>query len=88
MIPPDGEGLQPSFNRHWLRMTECICKQRRSSFYLSKDTFDGVPISMATHLKLEPESRQCRFKMVSIINQNRRLGDRHNLLELPGKTTL
>ena len=38
---------------------------------------------MATHLKLEPESRQCRLEVVSIINQNRRLGDRHNLLKLP-----
>ena len=24
MIPPDGEGLQPSFDRRRLRMAECI----------------------------------------------------------------
>ena len=58
-------------------------KTKTSVVYLSKDTFDGVPISMATHLKSESEPRQCRLKIVSVIDQNRRLGDRHNLLKLP-----
>jgi len=44
-----------------------------------KDTFDSIPISMATHLKLEFESRQCRLEVVGVIKQNCRLSDRHNL---------
>ena len=51
------------------------------AFYLSKDTFNCIPISVATHLKSEPEPRQCSFEMVSIIDQNRCLGDRHVLLQ-------
>ena len=85
MIPPDGEGLQPSFDRRWLRMTECIRKRRRSSFYLSKDTFDGIPISVATHLKLESEPRQCSFEMAGPIDQDRCLGGRHVLLQFAEK---
>ena len=34
------------------------------------------------HLKLEPDSRQYRLEVVNVINQNRRLGDQHNLLKL------
>jgi hypothetical protein len=55
------------------------------AFCLSEDTFDSIPISVATHLKSEPEPRQRSFEMVSIIDQNRCLGDRHVLLQFPQK---
>ena len=38
---------------------------------------------MATHLKSEPESRQRRLEVVSVVDQNRRVGDRHTLLQFP-----
>ena len=62
-------------------MIECVWKQRCTAFYLSEDTFDYIPISVATHLKSEFEPQQCSFEMVSIIDQNRCLGDRHVLLQ-------
>ena len=40
---------------------------------------------MATHLKSESESRQRSFEMVSIIDQNRCLGDLHVLLKFSEK---
>ena len=32
-------------------MSKTICERQYSSFYFPKDTFDGVPISMANHPK-------------------------------------
>jgi hypothetical protein len=56
---PDGEGLEPRFGRFSLRVSERICKRRGSTFYFTKDTFDSIPISMATPLKSEPKTVQC-----------------------------
>ena len=42
-------------------------------FYLTKDTFDAVPISVATHLKSEPKLVQRSLEMGGIIDENRRL---------------
>ena len=48
-----------------------------------RDTFGSIPGSVATHLKSEPEPRQRRLEVVSVIDQNRRVGDRHNLSKFP-----
>ena len=40
---------------------------------------------MVTHLKSEPEPRQCSFEMVGIIDQNRCLSDLHVLLQFAEK---
>ena len=57
-IPPDGEGLQPPFDRRRLCTAERIRKRRCAAFYLSEDTFDSVPISVATHPNPEPEPQR------------------------------
>jgi hypothetical protein len=85
MIPPDGEGLQPRFRGRWLHVAETITKRGGTSFYFTKDTFNSIPISVATHLKSESGPRQRSFEMVSIIDQNRCLGDRHVLLQFAEK---
>ena len=38
-------------------------------FYLTKDTFDAVPISVASHLKSEAESVESVLEMVGVINE-------------------
>jgi len=58
-------------------------KTNMYGFNPSEDTFDNIPISVATHLKSEPESRQRRLEVVSVVDQNRRVGDRHTLLQFP-----
>ena len=35
-------------------MAETICKRRCASFYLPKDTFDGIPISVCEYMKSVP----------------------------------
>jgi len=47
----DSEGFEPLFGYPWLDMAKTICKRLGSSFYLPKDTFDGVPISVREDLK-------------------------------------
>jgi hypothetical protein len=74
-IIPDGEGLEPRFDGFELRVPKRILKRRGSSFYLTEDTFDGVPISVATHLKSEAKSARCCFQIVRTVNEKRRLVD-------------
>jgi len=75
LIPPDGEGLEPRFCRRWLHVAERICKRIYSVFYLMKDAFSTVPISVAGYLKSEPESFQRGFERVRSIDEERRLLD-------------
>ena len=82
MIPPDDEDLQPSFDCRRPHMLNVFANEDVRRFYLSKDTFNSIPTSVATHPKSESEPRQCSFEMVGIIDQNRCLGDRYNLLKL------
>lgn len=58
-IPPDGEGLQPCFSGRWIDVTKTITEQRGKLFYLPKDTFYRVPISVTFESKSEPSSLQC-----------------------------
>jgi len=51
--------------------------------YLFDNIFDGIPMSVATHLKSELEPGQDHIKVVSVINQSRRVGAGHNLLSFP-----
>ncbi|GGK79784.1 hypothetical protein GCM10009067_35160 [Haloarcula sebkhae] len=50
-------------------MTEEVRKRRGSTRQLSKDPFDGVPISVATHLKSESSSLQCSLEVLSAIDE-------------------
>jgi hypothetical protein len=56
--------------------------RRSSPFYLTEDAFDSIPISVATDLKSEPESRECRVKMIRVIDEKRRVVDVVFLAEL------
>jgi len=58
-IPPDSEGLRPRFSSRWIDVTETITKRGGSSFYLTKETFDSIPIPMANRLESELSSVQC-----------------------------
>ena len=79
MIPPDGKGLQLLFGLHRLRKTEYIWKMKMYGVLFSENTFGSIPISVVTHLKSKPEPQQCRPEVVSGIDPNRRLSERHNL---------
>ena len=59
---------------------ENICR-----FYLTNDTFDGVPISMANRLKLEPCSTKRRGQMLSVIDEKHGVGNVVFLTEFPQK---
>jgi len=83
MIPPDGKGLQPPFGHRRLRVAECIQKRRCTAFYLSENTFDSIPIPVATHPESASGPRQRRLEVVSVIGQTRRVGDRHNPSKFP-----
>jgi len=72
-VPPDSERFEPGFCCCWLDVAECICKRGCSSFYLTKDTFDAIPISMATDMKSEPQSRQCRLEVIGVADEKRRI---------------
>jgi len=50
-VVPDGKSLEPRFCCQRLDMAETIRKRRCSLFYLPKDTFDSILISMWKHLK-------------------------------------
>lgn len=45
--------MQPVFGGTWFDVAECICELVCPSFYLSKDTFDAVPIPVRFMLESE-----------------------------------
>jgi len=50
-------------------VTEAITKRGSTSFYLSKDTFDSIPISVANRLKSESCSSQCSGEVLCVIDE-------------------
>lgn len=50
----DGESFEPVFSCLRLDMAEAICKRRGASFYLSRDTFSGISISVCEYVKSVP----------------------------------
>jgi hypothetical protein len=50
------EGLQPCFGGFRIDVTKTVREPVCSPFYFSKDTFDGIPISMGDVSKSEAES--------------------------------
>jgi hypothetical protein len=50
-------------------VTEAVRKRRGSGFYLSEDTFDGIPVSMATHMKSESYSLKRGLEVGRVINE-------------------
>ena len=55
-------------------------------FYLSKETFGGVVISVTNGLKSEASSLQCCFEMGRVIDEKHGVGDVVFLAELPKKS--
>ncbi len=72
----DGEGLEPRFSRSWIGVTETVWERRSTSFYLSKDTFDHVPISVFLVSKSEPASAECCLEMSCAIDE------KHSVLDV------
>lgn len=56
-------------------MAKTIAKRGCTSFYLSKDTFNAVPISMSNSLKSEPNSTECSRWMLGVIDKKHGVGD-------------
>jgi hypothetical protein len=50
-------------------VAEEVRKRRHSTLQLPKNSFDGVPISVATHLKSESRSLQRGLEVLSAINE-------------------
>jgi hypothetical protein len=50
-------------------VAETITKRRGTPFYFSKNTFDGIPISVAHRLKPEACSTKCCRKMFGVIDE-------------------
>jgi hypothetical protein len=66
---PASEGLEPRLGGVWFDVAEAVRKRRRTPFQLSKNPFDSVPISVATHLKSEACSAERRLEMVGAIDE-------------------
>lgn len=66
---PASEALQPIFGCSRLDVTEAVRKRRRSSLQLSKNSFDSVPISVATSLKSEISSLECCLEVLSAVDE-------------------
>jgi hypothetical protein len=47
LIPREGERSQPLVSNFCFGVAETVWETDSSAFYLTKDTFDGVPISMS-----------------------------------------
>jgi len=75
LIPPGGEGLELRFRRRWLHVAKRFCKRGGPSFYLSKDTFNSIPISIVSYLKSEAESLQRGGEMVCSVDEENRVLD-------------
>ncbi|GGL65104.1 hypothetical protein GCM10009039_23830 [Halocalculus aciditolerans] len=66
-------------------MAETIDERGSTPFYFSKDTFDGVPISMANSLTSEACSMQCSRSMLGVIDEERGVCDVTFLTKLSQK---
>jgi hypothetical protein len=66
---PASEALQPLFGCFGFDVAEAVRKRRGSSFELSIDPFDSVPISVARYLKSEVSSLQCSLEVLSAIDE-------------------
>jgi len=66
---PASEGLEPRFGCFWFNVAEAVRKQRGSSLQLSKDPFDGIPISVAFGLKSETCSLQGSLEVLRTIDE-------------------
>lgn len=60
---PPSEALQPIFGGLGFDVAETVGKRRGSTFQLSKDPFDGIPISAAKCLKSEACSLKCSLEV-------------------------
>ena len=82
---PASEALEPGFGCFWFDVTETVCKRRGSACYLSKDTFDSSPISVAFSLKSQPCSVQCSVEVSCAVDEKDGVFDIVLLLKLSEK---
>jgi len=66
---PASEALEPIFGCFRFDVAEAVRKRRGSSLQFSKNSFDSVPISVATHLKSEPRSLKRSLEVLRAINK-------------------
>jgi len=66
---PSSEGLKPRLGGFRFDVAEAVRKRRGSTFYLSKDSFDSIPISSATHLKSETSPLQRSLEVFRAIGE-------------------
>jgi len=72
---PDGEDLEPRFDSFSLCISKRIHKRRGSTLYLTKDTFNCIPISVTFCLKLEPKTVECLTEKRRTVNEKLGLFD-------------
>jgi len=82
LVSPGDEGFQPRIHGRNRRVRQRIRERGVSLFYLVEHTFDGVPISMVTHLISEAESAERVLEMVRVIDEIRHVRDVLFLAEL------
>ena len=66
-------------------MTERVRERRSPAFYLAKDTFDTVPISVGTYPKLEAKSTEGTSEICRSVDEERCLLKRQFLAEFAEK---
>jgi hypothetical protein len=66
---PASEGLEPCFGCFWFDVAETVRERRRSTLQFSKNPLDGIPISVATHLKSEASSVERSLEVFRSIDE-------------------